>query len=175
MKHSIHDISIRPEQPDDYTAIRRLVKEAFASAEHSDGDEHRLVDRLRDTAEYIPGLSLVALLHGQPVGHIMFSRILIGNEPAVALAPLAIAPALQRKGIGTSLIEAGHATACEMGYSCAVVLGAPGYYTRFGYVPAAACGIIAPFDVAPAYFMARPLHLSRLPRGHVRYSPAFGL
>ena len=72
-------IYIRQERPEDYSEIRSLVKEAFAMAEHSDGDEHNLIDRIRMSDEYIPELSLVAVMDDAVVGHIMFSKILIGN------------------------------------------------------------------------------------------------
>lgn len=53
-------VTIRQEEERDFDAIRNVVKAAFAGAEHTDGDEHNLVDRLRITDEYIPELSLVA-------------------------------------------------------------------------------------------------------------------
>ena len=56
----IETLVIRTERQCDFDEIRTLVKAAFAGAEHTDGDEHNLVDRLRCTDEYIPGLSFVA-------------------------------------------------------------------------------------------------------------------
>ena len=64
---------VREEREADFDAIRQVVMEAFASAEHSDGDEHALVERLRQTDDYIPALSLVAEWGDEVVGHIMFS------------------------------------------------------------------------------------------------------
>lgn len=37
---------IRPEQECDYDEIRSVVKRSFAGAEHTDSDEHNLIDRL---------------------------------------------------------------------------------------------------------------------------------
>lgn len=102
------DITVRGERPEDFPAIRRLVAEAFATAAHSDGDEHNLVDRLRNSPEYLPGLSLVAVSHGDIIGYVMFSKILIGTRPAVAPAPLAVAAAYRHDGKGTSLMDMGH-------------------------------------------------------------------
>lgn len=164
---------IRTEDTADYNAVRRVVAEAFARAEYTDGDEHNLVDRLRMTEAYIPALSLVAVVDGEIVGHIMFSRVHIGTVEAIALAPLAVLPAYQHRGIGLALIQAGHRRAQELGYSCSVVLGAPGYYAKSGYVRADISGIRPPFDVAPQYYMVCPLN-PPLPRGTVRYSCAFG-
>ena len=45
---------IRQEKPADFDAVRQVVKEAFAAAEHTDGDEHNLVGRLRQSRFFIP-------------------------------------------------------------------------------------------------------------------------
>lgn len=54
-------LNIRQEQPTDYDAVYQVVKEAFADAEHTDGDEQDLVVRLRESKSFIPELSLVAV------------------------------------------------------------------------------------------------------------------
>lgn len=170
------DIKIRLEQPEDYTQIRELVRDAFALAEHSDGDEHKLIDRIRLSSEYIPELSLVAVAGDIVCGHIMFSRISVGHSDAIALAPLAVRHDCQRMGIGKLLVMSGHEKALRMGYSCSVVLGNPGYYSKFGYKKASNHGIIAPFDVPKDYYMVCNLDDNRdIPQGNVEYSDAFGL
>lgn len=163
---------IRTECNDDFDEIRCIVKEAFAGAEHSDGDEHNLIDRLRNTHDYIPPLSLVAEIDGVIVGYIMFSRIYIGGCEALALAPLAVLPPFQKCGIGKSLIAAGHRKAKELGFCCSVVLGSPHYYTRCGCRPADLFGITPPFDVPSRFYMVYLL-ADDIPEGEVRYSPAF--
>lgn len=67
-------MNIRQEQPTDYDAVYQVVKEAFADAEHTDGDEQNLVVRLRKSKSFIPELSLVAVEDEQIVGHILFTR-----------------------------------------------------------------------------------------------------
>lgn len=170
------DIQIRQERQEDHKQIRDLVSEAFALAEHSDGDEHNLIGRLRMSREYIPELSLVAVSDDIVLGHIMFSKITVGQSEAIALAPLAVRPDRQRKGIGTLLVTAGHELARRMGYSCSVVLGDPSYYSKFGYEKASAYGIIAPFDVPDEYYMVSDIgNTGDIPKGTVRYSDAFGV
>lgn len=169
-----YNILIRPEQSSDWIAIRSLVQEAFAVAEHSDGDEHNLIERIRFTEDYIPQLSLVAEVDGIVVGYVMFSRIYIGNREAVALAPVSVSVCWQSKGIGVKLITTGHRIASQMGYPCSVVLGNPDYYKRFGYKKAADYMILPPFDVPDSCYMAIPLSSAILPpSGKVRYSKAF--
>lgn len=167
-------LTIRTERATDFEAIRSLVKAAFAKAEHTDGDEHNLIERLRKSGDYIPALSMVAEINGEIAGHIMFSRIYIGDTEAVALAPLAVLPKFQNRGIGRALIHSGHKAASEMGYCCSVVLGDPGYYAKSGYRPAAAFGIKAPFDVPQQFYMVYPF-VASVPDGTVRYSEAFML
>lgn len=167
---------IRTETPTDYAAVQRLVQQAFLNAAHSDGSEHLLVERLRHSDAFVPRLSLVAERQGEIVGHILFTKIRIGEAEALALAPLAVSLAHQKQGIGKALIEQGHQRARELGFHYCVVLGDPNYYGRFGYQPAANWQIRAPFDVPSEYFMAIALQPSA-PKiaGVVQYAKEFGL
>lgn len=170
------DIKIRQERQKDYQQIRDLVREAFAHAEHSDGDEHNLIERIRLSPDYIPELSLVAESDDIILGHIMFTRVFVGQTEAIALAPLSVRTDWQRKGIGKLLVAAGHRQARKMGYFCSMVLGNPDYYSKFGYEKASSYGIIAPFDVPDEYYMVCDLgNTGDIPQGNVKYSDAFGI
>lgn len=167
-------MTIRKEQKEDYEEITKLVKNSFSSAEHTDGDEHNLVQRLRTSNDYIPEITLVAVVDNKIVGYIMFSHILIGSSRAIALAPLAVLPEYQRQGIGKSLIKEAHKIASQSGFEVSVVLGSPYYYSKFGYEPAIRYNIYAPFDVPDEYFMIAKLQDSCVvPSGSVHYSNAF--
>lgn len=170
----LNSLTIRNEHESDFDAIRDIVKEAFSGTEYSDNDEHNLIDRLRKTEHYIPDLSLVAEFNNKIVGYIMFSLVYIGNVEAIALAPLAVHPAFQNRGIGQALIMTGHQKAKNSRYCCSVVLGSPEYYSRSGYVKAASFGISAPFDIPQQFYMVYPFY-TQLPHGIVMYSPAFNL
>lgn len=170
------DIIIRSEMEADFADIRAVVRDAFLSAEYSDEDEHNLVERIRKTDEYIPELSLVALKDGKVVGYAMMSRITIGESSAIGLAPLAVHPDFQCMGIGKSLIKTSHSRASALGYNCCVILGDPGYYSKFGYVTASEFNIYPPFEVPDQYYMVCPLiGYACLPSGTVRYSQAFNM
>lgn len=93
---------IRKEEPRDYETIYYVVKDAFHSAEHADGNEQDLVNALRKGEAFIPELSLVAEIDGKIVGHIMFTKATVGENTVLALAPLSVLPEYQRKGIGIS-------------------------------------------------------------------------
>lgn len=169
-------LEIRQELQGDYQAVDALVKEAFATAEHSDGTEHTLVAALRSSQSFLPELSLVAVEDGKIVGHILFTKAHVGAYPVLALAPLSVLPACQRKGIGLALIKAGHSIAVTLGYDYAIVLGHPKYYPKAGYVPACTYGIKAPFDVPDESFMAIKLNenANRI-NGAIQYDAAFGI
>ena len=156
--------------------MERLITKAFTEAEHSDGNEAELVRNLRRSHAFIPQLSLVAEVNGTVAGHIMFTKIGIGNGQGIALAPLAVLPQYQRQGIGAALIAHGHNVARGMGIAVSVVLGSPDYYQRHGYVKASDFGILAPVKGAEKFYMACPLACDvPIPQGVVVYDNAFGL
>ena len=129
-------LEIRKENVNDYEEVYNVIKTAFEKAEHSDGKEQELVIELRKSNSFIPELSLVALEENKIVGYILFTKIKIGNSTELALAPLAVLPKYQRKGIGTKLIKEGHKIAKQLNYNYSVVLGNNKYYSRLGYITA---------------------------------------
>lgn len=167
---------IRQENNKDFDNVYSVVKKAFQMAEHSDGNEQDLVVALRKSDAFIPELSLVAEIDGKIVGHIMFTKIEIGNHTELTLAPLAVLPEYQKQGVGAALIKEGHRIAKELGYQYSVVLGSETYYPRYGYIPAKQLGIKAPFEVASENFMAIKLQENAEPiNGIVKYAKEFGI
>lgn len=136
-------LTIRTPASTDRNAIRDVVEAAFRQA-----DEAALVEALIAVGDDV--LELVAEAEGRLVGHILFSRLIIRQEadefPAVALAPLSVIPALQRRGIGAALIEEGHRRLESDGERLSVVLGDPAYYGRYGYTHARAAGFISDYQ-----------------------------
>lgn len=167
---------IREETPADYEKVYLLVKSAFASAEHADGNEQDLVNELRKSESFIPSLSLVAEKDGVLAGYILFTKLKAERETPLALAPLAVLPEFQKQGIGSALIKEGHKRAKEMGYRFSVVLGSEKYYPKFGYIPASRYGIRAPFPVPDENFMAINLKGDGVKlNAQVIYDKAFGI
>jgi putative acetyltransferase len=125
---------IRPETVRDYAAIAAV--HAYAFDNHA--AEAAIVALLRHRAAFDPELSLVAEVQGEIVGHVLFSpytvRLLGQDVRAVNLAPIAVHPDYQGKGIGGQLIREGHALARAKGYPLSFLLGHPTYYPRFGYL-----------------------------------------
>jgi putative acetyltransferase len=164
-------IEIRMETPEDYEAVFEVNRRAFGR-----GNEARLVEALRSSGG---ALSLVAEAGGQVVGHILFSPIWIetesGEAPAISLAPMAVLPEFQNQGIGSQLVRRGLEECRRQGNKVVIVLGHPGFYPRFGFSPARAMGVEAPFDVPDEPWMALELQPGALQgvSGRVRYPPAF--
>ncbi len=149
---------IRQETQSDYNEVYDVIKLAFSSADHADGNEQDLVVALRKCDEFIPELSLVAVVDNEIIGHILFTKILLGDKTEIALAPLSVLPRCQRQGVGKALINEGHKIAKNLGYNFSVVLGSEKYYPKFGYTKAENFGIKAPFDVPSENFMAINFH-----------------
>lgn len=167
---------IRKEEPKDYEIIYSVVKNAFDSAEHSDGAEQDLVSALRRGEAFIPDLSLVAEIDGKIVGHIMFTKAKVGEDTVLALAPLSVLPEYQRMGIGISLIKEGHKIADKLGYEYSIVLGSQRYYPKMGYLPADKFGIKPSFDVPNENFMAYKIKEDASDiHGIIKYAKEFGI
>ncbi|RFS22707.1 N-acetyltransferase [Chitinophaga silvatica] len=170
---------IRREEPKDYPIVFTLLEAAFRDEMHSDHKEQFLVERLRKSQAFVNELSIVAEQDGEIVGYILLTEIDIQqNEeltPSLALAPVAVLPTHQYKGIGGQLIEYAHNKARSLGYQSVVVLGHETYYPKFGYQPAENFGIRFPFDVPAENCMVLELVPGSLKnvKGLVRYSPAF--
>ncbi len=162
---------IRPATERDFAAIRAINTHAFGQP-----DEANLVEQLRADGDAL--VELVAATDIALQGHILYSPLKIerGGETlvAAALAPVAVLPAFQRRGIGKALIRAGNARCAELGLCAIVVVGHPEYYPQFGFSAAAAESLEAPFS-GPA-FMALELEPGALrDGGRVVYAKAFGV
>ena len=169
-------LEIRQENKKDYAEVYNVIKKAFMSAEHCDGNEQDLVVNLRESNNFIPELSLVAIDDNKIVGYILFTKIRIGKYEELALAPLAVLPEYQKQGIGKKLIEEGHKKAKKLGYHYSIVLGSERYYPKLGYVPASQYGIKAPFEVPNENFMAIELNNTDVEiTGVVEYAKEFGI
>lgn len=172
MNRSIPLPRIRPETPADHRATREVLVAAFPTPLEAD-----LVDALR-AAGHLAAL-LVAVENGVIVGCIAFSPVTSEKPTPVAgvgLAPVAVAPALERRGIGGELIRQGLHNCRVTGFGWAVLLGDPGYYRRFGFERASKFGLGNEYGVDEE-FMAVELLPGSIPHncGLVRYAPEFAM
>jgi putative acetyltransferase len=166
---------IRPETPTDIAAIYAVNQLAFDGRQA----ESDLVEAIRLSDDFIPGLSLVAEVNGRVVGHILFSQIHIQTEseniPALSLAPMAVLPEHQDQGIGSSLVRHGLAECRRLGHTIVIVLGHPDYYPRFGFSAKLAQALECPYGEVGGAWMALELVPGALAgvHGRVVYPPAF--
>ena len=92
----------------------------------------------------------------------------------LGLAPLAVLPEYQRRGIGSSLVTKGLEECRKKGCDIAVVLGDIHFYTRFGFKRARLYGLTNEYNV-DENFMALELEEGTLNSvsGLVKYQPEF--
>jgi putative acetyltransferase len=164
-------IIIRMERENDISSVDILLRETFETE-----DESSLVAALRDKGKFI---SLVALKDDKVVGHVFFSPAPIKspkrNYDAITLAPVAVKPEFQNRGIGTSLIQEGLAECERQGHTIVTVLGHPEYYPRFGFTIASRKNIFPPFSAPDEAFMVLEIQEGALKEkwGIVQYPPEF--
>ncbi|WP_256549435.1 GNAT family N-acetyltransferase [Natrinema caseinilyticum] len=147
-------MEIRPFTASDADTVSEVHRRAF------DGrtDESRIVQRLHDADEAV--VSLVAVENDRIVGHVLFSPTCVTNNPDNAklagLAPVGVLPENQNEGVGSSLIEHGLVQCRDAGADAVVVLGDPGYYSRFGFERASVYGLDNEYGADEA-FIVKPL------------------
>jgi putative acetyltransferase len=143
---------VRLEQPSDAAVINHVLKSAFPTDQ-----EGLLVDRLRRHLRL--RLSLVAVIDDVIVGHIAFSEVTIAGSIAsstgLGLAPVAMVPELQRRGLGAQLVGEGLCACERLGVGFVVVLGAPEYYHRFGFRSADLFGLENEYGADEAFYGLR--------------------
>ena len=137
------DLHIRSEQPIDTPAIRELVDQA-----HGEPKVSALVDRLRESPEWIEGLSFVAEDGSRILGHTLLTRGLL-DAPArlvdvLVLSPVSVHPDAQNRGIGSALVKGALKEAEQRSEALVFLEGAPAYYARFGFETAESLGFRRP-------------------------------
>jgi putative acetyltransferase len=157
---------IRPERADDAPGIRAVLQAAFGGL-----IEAYVVDELRRDGDMV--LTLIAERDGEIAGYVAFPRLNLDlgarTVPVIGLAPVGVAPPLQRRGIGSALIRDGLARLKDRGERLVFVLGDPAYYGRFGF--AVMDRFVSRY--AGPYFQALALAPDAPAAGKVSYPRAF--
>jgi putative acetyltransferase len=136
---------VRPEQPADRDAVRRVIAAAFGeeSAEHGESvagiwsglGRHRRV-------------GLVVEQGGQVLGHVGLSGAWVDARRALVdvwvLSPLSVVPDRQGEGVGTALVAAAIQTARDRDVPVLFLEGDPGYYGPRGFERADHFGFLPP-------------------------------
>ncbi len=162
---------IRAQAPGELATVVEVNQLAFGRP-----DEGELVRRLVEDCPDV--ISLVAVVEGAVVGHILFSPIVLQCDdaselPGMALAPMAVLPDWQMRGIGMQLVNAGLAATYRSQCPFVVVLGHPTYYPRFGFERASRYGVRCPWEAPDEAFMVIAADPDALHPGTIRYRSEF--
>ncbi|MDV2975738.1 UNVERIFIED_CONTAM: N-acetyltransferase [Actinomycetes bacterium ARC8] len=167
---------IRPEVFDDRAAVYAITHAAFAGIDPMvEPEEVGLLQQLFECDQYDNRFSIVALDDTTVIGHVIATWGAVNGEPLLGLGPLAVAPEYQHRGVGSILMQEIHDRAERESISGIVLLGAPGYYSRFGYEAAQPRGIHPSVPSWGGHFMVRVFDDNCLPRGDYRYAKPFGV
>ena len=159
------ELMLRSETAADRDAILALTADAFAVSPATglpaEGEpvEVRILRALFDADEYLPEFSVVAVLDGEVVGHVISTRAWVGSHGLLGLGPISVTPRLQRHGIGSALMKETINRANAAGESGIALLGSTEYYPRFGFVPATSFGVLPPEEEWGDHFQLLPLAL----------------
>ncbi len=145
---SYEELIIRESTESDLVDLLSVGKQAFGEVEGPEIVD--LVKGLLNDPTAKPLLSLIALKGQQVIGHILFTKARIAANEQISvsiLAPLAVIPDAQRKGVGGKLIAEGLKMLSELGVELVFVLGHPNYYPRYGFKPVGTLGFEAPYPI----------------------------
>lgn len=160
---------LRRETAGDVAAVDEVHRSAFGR-----DVEAALVHALRADAGWVPALSVVAEDRaGRVVGHVVATLGRVVDVPVAAIGPVGVRPQDQGRGVGSALVHAVVAAADALDLPLVVLLGAPGFYRRFGFVPGAELGVEAPDPAWGEHFQARPLATYAGERGAFAYAAPF--
>lgn len=166
---------VRPEVDADRPRILAVVEAAFGKPA-----ERVLVERLYESPQYRPGLSLVAEDGGDIVGHVLVTTAWLDDgdwrQDIASLSPLSVVPGHQRAGVGTALLHAVLAVCDDRGEPFVVLQGNPAYYSRVGFEASHPLGITADLpDWAPkeASQLRRLSNYDPSLKGNIVLPPAF--
>lgn len=162
---------IRREEEKDFGQVRAILKSTFPT-----DAESRLVDALRGNGKAI--VSLVAENDAQVLGHILFSPVSTtppGEAKGIGLAPLAVRPDMQSRGIGSELVTEGLRLCRALGFDYCIVLGNPKYYRRFGFESASSFDVQNEYGAGEEFMLISFSLAGRRVKGLVQYALEFAL
>ncbi len=137
----------------DYKDRQREIVDLFSatfSASEGEAEGAVIADLVRNLFATTPDRDIfvvTAMEDSAIVGAICLTRLAYDRDERTVfiLAPVAVATACQRRGIGQALIEYGLQVLREAHADIAVTYGDPGYYAKVGFIPITESFASAPF------------------------------
>ncbi len=154
--------------------IRRLTSENYAKADAllrqafpNSAFEAQLVEKFHNNGKAVH--EWVCIHANRIIAYIAFSNAYNGPDVCgLHLAPLAVKPEFQKRGVGEELLRFS-LRQDVIKESSIFVLGAPGFYKKFGFEPCAMP--ICPFDKNNSHFLSIRNNTSK--QFTVGYEPEF--
>jgi len=138
---------VRNSEDKDIEQILKVISSAFE--ENESEIIKKLVTDLSREKCFPLVRSLVFEQDREVIGYISFSPIYMesNNVSGYLLAPLAVSPKYQKKGIGRNLINTGIKILIKDNVDVLLVYGDPAYYKRFGFNEEIGKKFIPPFSL----------------------------
>ncbi|MGN0142326.1 MAG: GNAT family N-acetyltransferase [Roseburia sp.] len=173
---SREEIEIRPERSEDYREAEEMTRQAFWNRHQKGCNEHYLVHKLRNSPDYLPELSRIAVKDGKVIGGIWYSRSKIKDgareHEVLTFGPLCVASEWHGCGVGGMLLEETLALAKEAGWPGVVIFGEPDYYPLHGFVTCDKLDITTPDGRNFDAFMGIVLDEEKMARIHGKFYEA---
>ena len=159
-------MNIRLEEKKDYFEVENLTREAFWNVYRPGCTEHFVLNKFRESKNYIPELSFVMEKDGKMIGHVMYAHSHIKSYdgktiPIMTFGPISIAPEYKGQGYGTRLLRYSMQKAKEMGGKALAITGNIDFYGKSGFILASEKGIryadAEPNDRVVPYFLIKEL------------------
>ena len=159
------NLIIRPEKPEDRSAVENLIRESFWNVYRPGCSEHYVMHVLRDDPAFVKELDFVMEKDGKLIGQNMFMKTIIEADdgrviPVLTMGPIGITPALKRKGYGKALLDYSLEKAAEMGFGAVLFEGNIDFYGKSGFDYASRFGIRyhdLPEDADSSFFLCKEL------------------
>lgn len=159
------NLIIRPEKPEDCSAVENLIRESFWNVYRPGCSEHYVMHVLRDNPAFVKELDFVMEKDGRLIGQNMFMKTVIDADDGrtidvLTMGPICIANDLKRKGYGKILLDFCLEKAAAMGFGAVLFEGNIGFYGKCGFTYAREFGIRyhdLPEGADDSFFLGREL------------------
>ena len=136
------EVRIQRTTEKDFFRTEHITRESFWNLYKPGCDEHLVLHNIRKSGCCICELDFVAVYENEIVGHIISTKAKVVDSlniehEVLCVGPLSVLPEIQKKGIGSTLMNKSIAAAKELGYTAMILFGNPAYYHRFGFKNAA--------------------------------------